>query len=535
MTSKLPIKNIWLIKLRLAGVLAIALLLLLVTLLALPETRFKLHGLFIKKTITAEVQEATTGYPIIGATVKIGSSTASTDTYGDAIFKSIPVGAYPLSIWIGKDSVLQEKFKVSLQANSDPVIFRISSKAIIAAKSDPQNPAARSIIIGTVVASHTTGNNTNNGNANGGSNGNSGNGGGGGGNGSLSPYPANIELDGSDPYGQYNAQALASPNIMATDIRMDWATVEPSQGIFDWTGLDNEAKAWAAAGKKFNLIIRYVSEYYGKACNRPDEYLPLWEVSRLQANKLVFCSNNRNYIPDYFDTTTFQPDLMTYISAIANHVAQSSYKNNLLYVRIGLGAGGEGIPCLGCDSSGLKQLAAWGLHTPADWKNWQELMFDKYRTVFSNATLIYDLGYKGIDPNTGVPVDREVAKYVLSEGDGIGQEGLSPIAGYDNEVKFFAQERALYPNAYIQFATGSPLVANANPQGSDNHCSRGDIACVLKYDIQYADQAGVFSVEWYPQDAGNASLQSQFAQWQTRVNSKFGDMHNDAPFSQYKG
>lgn len=313
-------------------------------------------------------------------------------------------------------------------------------------------------------------------------------------------YPANIDYEGIFTYGNYNPAALANPNIGGIDISMNWSQVEPQQGQFNWAPADKVMSDWSAHGKKFTLIIRYVRETGGQiSCNSPQQFLPQWEASRIK----TVCDNGTGIlIPDYFDPT-FEADLKAYVQAIANHIAQSPYKNNLVYVRTAVGVGGEGFPFFR-QSSGVRtvmsQLQSYGYSLSA-WAAWQKAMMTAFKQAFSYTTVIYPLNAIGTDPSTGQPVYLENAKWAAAQGLGLGQQGLTPTTNY----AIFQQLRAQYPKMYIQLQTARP--------GEDV------AGCV-----QVAEKSGVQFVEWYTSDILNSSNQAAFAQWQQYVNNKFGTM-----------
>ena len=171
-------------------------------------------------------------------------------------------------------------------------------------------------------------------------------------------------------YGTYNHAALVSPNIAAVDINMNWASVEPQQGVFNWQPADNEIAAWAKQGKKFTIVARFINEGQGN-CNG-FQFMPAWEIARVPH----FCSTTGQVIPDYFDPT-FKEDLKAYAQAIAQHIAASPYGNKLQYIRLGIGMGGEGFPLPNPTNANIAdetQLQNYG-YTPTAWAAWQkELM-----------------------------------------------------------------------------------------------------------------------------------------------------------------
>lgn len=317
---------------------------------------------------------------------------------------------------------------------------------------------------------------------------------------SLSPttspsFPANIDLEPIRSYGTYSQAALTNPNIGAIDVNMTWAWVEPQQGVFNWAPVDKEIAAWAGKGKKVTLVVRYINEGNSGIDCTGFQYMPSWEIARIPH----FCDIDQGtIIPDYFDST-FQANLKAYVRAIADHFSQSPFKGNLLYVRIGLGQGGEGFPLKsgGDYQTDRNQLIAWG-YSPQNWAAWQKGMLSFYKNAFSYTTIIYPVNGLDTDPTTGEPVQIEVAIWAAALGMGVGQQGLTP----GEYVPVFSYVRLHYPSAFIQFQPGAPVSGSSTVQG--------DIQTANQYDAQF--------IEWYSQDATNPSYQSLLQQWQQMVN-----------------
>jgi hypothetical protein len=315
-----------------------------------------------------------------------------------------------------------------------------------------------------------------------------------------SSFPANIDYEGIANYGNYNPAALTDPNIGAVDISMNWSQVEPEQGVFNWGPADKVMAAWSAKGKKFTLIIRYISEdKIQSGCSSTQQFLPQWETARIK----TFCDSDLGIlIPDYFDPT-FIADLKAYAQAIANHIAVSPYKNNLLYVRAAVGMGGEGFPYFRQGdylTEDEPKLESFG-YTPTTWAVWQREMMSAYQQAFSSTTVIYPVNGLDIDPTTGEPVQVENARWAAARGMGIGQQGLAPSTNYP----LFQQLRAKYPKIYIQFQTNWSVGNTAGIQG----------------DAQAAKKNGAQFIEWYTTDAVNSANQPVFAQWQQYTESMF--------------
>jgi hypothetical protein len=96
--------------------------------------------------------------------------------------------------------------------------------------------------------------------------------------------PANIEYDGNNPspYGLYEQSNLTNPNISGVDVVMDWTDVEPQQGVLNSAPADNEIAAWAKAGKKFTVIIRYIREHKTNPDCSAKQFLPHGKLREFQ-------------------------------------------------------------------------------------------------------------------------------------------------------------------------------------------------------------------------------------------------------------
>ena len=329
---------------------------------------------------------------------------------------------------------------------------------------------------------------------------------------SPSRYPANIDFPVSGyatpgGYGVYNPAALTNPNVGGVDINLDWQLVEPQQGVFRWAPLDSEMAAWGGAGKKLVFIVRYLEESRitnGTNCNNR-QALPSWEIARVQH----FCdTDSRLIIPDYFDPL-FIADTKAFVKAIADHVAKSPYKNSIIYVRIGVGLAGEGMPIMSKQpdyQADINRLRSYG-YSPQNWETWQEGMLSYYQSVFPWTTVIYPISNLDKNPTTGNPIQVDVAYWAAAHGFGIGAQGLIPRPDYSfadlNTIMPYV--RSHWPNAYIQFQTVTSIGSYSGVQG----------------DIATANAYGARTVEWFDTDMTNPSFQPLFQQWQQMVNSKF--------------
>jgi hypothetical protein len=346
-------------------------------------------------------------------------------------------------------------------------------------------------------------------------------------------YPANIEYDPSG-YGTYNLAALNNPNIGAVDISLNWSTVEPRKGDFNFGPANAEIKAWAKVGKKVTLELRFQHEANADSTGAPctgDGWLPKWVVAHIPT--LCDADAHGLLIPDYF-SGTFQSDWKAYVKAVADNFANGGHKASVEYARTAVGLGAEAFPlepCFsahqGCSLSDYqaneKQLEKWGYSATA-WLNWQKGMMSYYKKEFGYTTVIYAINQMfapatsplNINPATGHPIQVDVAEWAAANGMGLGQEGLEGL--FTNDYAEFPQiatwVQKHYPHTYIQFQTFANL--------SSSSTSSCDSVCLVQKDIQAAETYGGRSIEWYSSDDDYKPFQPYFAKWQQYVTSKFG-------------
>ncbi|GAC1569493.1 MAG: hypothetical protein NVS3B18_00460 [Candidatus Dormibacteria bacterium] len=324
--------------------------------------------------------------------------------------------------------------------------------------------------------------------------------------GQPSAFPANFEHDQTG-YGVYETRNLSNPAIGGVGVNMNWADVEPQQGVFNWKPADDEISAWVVAGKTFDLLVRYASDFSGKPCSATLQYLPAWAAARVP----TLCSSAGNLLPNYFDPT-FQADLESYVSAVAQHIAASDHAGRLAYIRVGVGVAGEGYPCIACSPGDLENLTAWG-YSAAAWATWQEQMLTVFQRIFSGASaapLIYPLGDNTVDPATGQPVSQEVGYWAAAHGMGVGQQGLKAAPAYarGEAVQIAQYVHARYPAVYIEFQTNQQIT-QTSPDPAE-----------VAGDIAIANSAYASSIEWYGPDTIVSAYQPFFREWQQAVKAR---------------
>jgi beta-galactosidase GanA len=115
-----------------------------------------------------------------------------------------------------------------------------------------------------------------------------------------------ITVGGKEP----QEEVLANPNVDGVTLRYDWASLEPIEGVFDFSYLDTNVASVAAAGKK---VLLRISTQTGK---------PKWVTSAVKnAGGLFFrfVSDGTNVsIPVFWDPT-FLRKKTAMIAALGNH------------------------------------------------------------------------------------------------------------------------------------------------------------------------------------------------------------------------
>jgi hypothetical protein len=280
---------------------------------------------------------------------------------------------------------------------------------------------------------------------------------------------------------------------------MNWSNVERTQGSYNWAPLNNELAAWANAGKRVVIAVRFANEV-------GTGMMPSWEQARIP----TFSDAVENsVIPDYF-SPTFQSDWKAFVGALGAQLQASPYKSAISYVRIATGLGGESWPLMPKSySTYMPQLKAWG-YTPAAWEAWQKSMLSYYYSVLpSGVHDIYSIVKLDTNPSTGNPIQLDVAEWATATfGFGVGEESIpsgsfGSGAGWADINTICDWVHANHPNAYIQFQTAGPLSSTSEENGI----------------ISNAEAHWARSIEWYESGVIDSAYQSGFDAFQSWVNS----------------
>lgn len=132
------------------------------------------------------------------------------------------------------------------------------------------------------------------------------------------------------------------PTLCGVSLVVSWSAVEPSKGTFDWSSVLQQAKPYADAGLRVNLLFADASEV-GKPGS--DAATPKWVFSQDRVAK-VQCPKQPMY-PNFI-SPTFERDWSTFIAAaireFSDGTGASPLAKSVGYMRFGIGAGVEAYP-----------------------------------------------------------------------------------------------------------------------------------------------------------------------------------------------
>jgi hypothetical protein len=229
-----------------------------------------------------------------------------------------------------------------------------------------------------------------------------------------------------------NETVLNNPDVDGISIRQGWASLEPAEGVFDWTFLDSEVARAAAAGKWVMLRI-------GTA----QEARPAWVTAAIRdagGTFFTFLDNGvRTTIPVFWDPTLLEKKTAM-ITALGEH-----FTNN---------------PAITIVVASFANCCSedWGVpHTPRDIARWLAAGYTSDKMLDAGRTII--------DATMAAFPNQYVTLAVGFNGEGHGID-LDPTEDYvaRNAV---LNARASWPGRlFVQKNTLSTCIAR--PPGTDS-------------------------------------------------------------------
>jgi hypothetical protein len=157
-----------------------------------------------------------------------------------------------------------------------------------------------------------------------------------------------------------NSSALATnPDVAGTTLMRYLAEVNPAQGVYNWTLMDNDMAAWIANGKQVIWRISTSGWANWQKDQNSKQGTPQW-IYDLGVPFMTDADGARK--PQYWNKT-FLHALATFVQAFK---ARYDGHPNILCVEIGVGDGGETKPSTNKASNELKLWQAIG-YTDALW------------------------------------------------------------------------------------------------------------------------------------------------------------------------
>lgn len=204
----------------------------------------------------------------------------------------------------------------------------------------------------------------------------------------------------------------------------DWGELNPGNGVYDWTVLDDYLTAVAATGKRAAIGI---STYNGRCCGGING-TPAW-VWQSNPNAVVItasceispsggCPDGLWRVPRYWFRSYLNP-YGAFVTALGNR-----YKNDarLEWVSIGFGTYGEN----NAGGNDNPALISAGL-TKSLWMSTTKEIIDDYATAFRTGSTLQKGLFIQIAPFTFTESERwELANYAVPRGIGISLNGLVP-------------------------------------------------------------------------------------------------------------
>ena len=216
--------------------------------------------------------------------------------------------------------------------------------------------------------------------------------------------PANGTVT-SPPTFTANSNA-ANPLVFGASIGYTWSQLEPSEGTYNWTLIENDMTWWAAQNKQ--CLLRVMTggtkkndssvPHFGKTCYKAT---PQWVFDAGSASVTVSGTGGANdgtIYPVYWDSTY----LAKYEAFITAFAARYDGDPRVHSVMIGLGCFGEGL----IDESGgtLAQQLAYGWtaagYTQAVWTTAYTTIIAAHKAAFKSTPLTVECGTTYIDWNS---------------------------------------------------------------------------------------------------------------------------------------
>jgi hypothetical protein len=220
----------------------------------------------------------------------------------------------------------------------------------------------------------------------------------------------NLPNQGNADYNDF--QKYVVPNIDGVVVVMSWNKIETSQGVYSFTSFDNSLQTYVNAKKKIALVVWAVTS------GSPNTSTPSYVLKQVPS---VSCPAYSNY-PVVFNSF-FQTRLQAFHAALVKHYNTVSWKNQLAYIRLGIGGGGGAvIPCPGQLYPYSNPKNASGLQNT--WTVYVDAMYAAMKNDKASFPIEISM-YGGNGPLVPITYPDTEAASGFNNGLGIGAESLS--------------------------------------------------------------------------------------------------------------
>jgi hypothetical protein len=220
-----------------------------------------------------------------------------------------------------------------------------------------------------------------------------------------------------------NQSAFANnPYIAGTYLGYYWSQLEPQQGQYNWSLIDNDMKPWVANGKSVILRVSTSGQYKWQPPTS-GHGTPQWVYDQGVSS---VTETDHSVVPQYWNPT-FLSNLNTFVQAFA-----SRYDGNphVSAIEIGVGMGGETKPdTLKNGQARMQQWQAIG-YTNAVWWNTIQQIITMYTSAFHKTplALLPDASFIGHDKgySESMLLDYAVARNIWLQDDGLVADRTLP-------------------------------------------------------------------------------------------------------------
>jgi hypothetical protein len=228
--------------------------------------------------------------------------------------------------------------------------------------------------------------------------------------------PSKTGFKGIYVFNGGNASTFAdNPDIAGTYLGYYWSQLEPQQGQYNWSLIDNDMQPWVTNGKSVILRVSTSGQYKWQPPNSGNG-TPQWVYDQGVSS---VTETDHSVIPQYWNST-FLSDLNTFVQAFA-----SRYDGNphISAIEIGVGMGGETKPdTLNNGQSRMSQWEAIG-YTNAVWWNTIQQIINMYTSAFHKTplALLPDATFimKGKGYGESMVLDYAVSHNIWLQDDGL--------------------------------------------------------------------------------------------------------------------